>query len=906
MSVLPLSRAPQVESVSEPGADQAAAKMWAVYVSEAEKYDRSLVESWKSDMEGMLIFAGLFSASLTAFIIESYRTLRVDSGDATVELLAYISRQLANETSVAAPIVEYSPPRAAILCNTLWFISLGLSLSCALIATLLEQWARDFLHRADMRSSPIIRARIYSFLYYGLKRFKMHTIVDVIPLLLHASLLLFFAGLFAFLYPINPGIAAVSAAILAVVAGVYAALTVLPLVQLDCPYRTPLSSACWRVSLWFSRFAHPKSGHKDTLLEAMSSAAMDPTAVQAERDEKALIWTLKSLADDTELEPFIESIPDVLWGQYARREGTTYIDVMQHLLRNPELQLVSRIKEHRSSCYSGLLLLDASRRRRIACAKALWALGSLPLLDHEKSTLLAAQWSEVAHGFGQNVDLIDAEPDVQRCTVSADAMLRFAAYRQLKPLIPSLLAEIRKQCRLGIMPDLMMTSLESCLINAWGFPRTLWNHEWIYIAASDDTPETFYQKFAQRMVEWERLTPYAIILRFICHASALDKAPHRWIETLETILPEIMLSSWLQPEFGGQWDDILAQYLPALIDQTLSEIIGVPPLVNPQATDPGPEETWNDQLVVFTISFWKQTSPTALPSSLIRYFATRTDQASPVRFKADPRRLWLHLAPTIASSRSRIQPPLSIGPYPTFDDVSRLIWRLTIDQFPVVYVSADMCQHLLKVLHSDPSPQGVCDPTDFSITALLRSLIVYLNSQKAAGELRHPPLDHWHKNANVDSTQRDTNLRRCYQEYSKANITILCEFLERVADDEEMQPYQAAQTLSALSSLDCPPYEAVPKALQRRLAQSLASCVFAVGDSDVAFLEAALSSRIFDMYRKTATAKYDEHPVPPIGDWLDDPVGRTRMVDALQGLSALRLKEDSMSQVEWMLTRLQM
>jgi hypothetical protein len=31
-----------------------------VYASEAEKYDRSLVESWKSDMEGMLILASVF------------------------------------------------------------------------------------------------------------------------------------------------------------------------------------------------------------------------------------------------------------------------------------------------------------------------------------------------------------------------------------------------------------------------------------------------------------------------------------------------------------------------------------------------------------------------------------------------------------------------------------------------------------------------------------------------------------------------------------------------------------------------------------------------------------------------------------------------------------------------------
>lgn len=40
----------------DPSKEAPASKLWAVYVSEAEKYDKSLVESWKSDMEGMLIF----------------------------------------------------------------------------------------------------------------------------------------------------------------------------------------------------------------------------------------------------------------------------------------------------------------------------------------------------------------------------------------------------------------------------------------------------------------------------------------------------------------------------------------------------------------------------------------------------------------------------------------------------------------------------------------------------------------------------------------------------------------------------------------------------------------------------------------------------------------------------------
>ncbi|KAJ7455581.1 hypothetical protein FB451DRAFT_1048897, partial [Mycena latifolia] len=134
--------------VDDPSEEAAAAKLWAVYISEAEKYDKALVESWKSDMEGMLIFAGLFSASLTAFLIESYKTLNPDTGDATVRLLAQISLQLAasaNGSTLQLPeSTPFTPPAASLVCNALWFISLGFSLTCALIATLLEQWARDF------------------------------------------------------------------------------------------------------------------------------------------------------------------------------------------------------------------------------------------------------------------------------------------------------------------------------------------------------------------------------------------------------------------------------------------------------------------------------------------------------------------------------------------------------------------------------------------------------------------------------------------------------------------------------------------------------------------------------------------------------------------------------------------
>ncbi|KAF7364580.1 hypothetical protein MVEN_00327000 [Mycena venus] len=382
------------EKIVDPSEEAAAAKLWALYVSEAAKYDKALVESWKSDMEGMLIFAGLFSASLTAFIIESYKTLRPDSGDSTVQLLTQISLQLAaaangSSTFHAPAPTPFRPPTTSLVCNALWFISLGLSLTCALIATLLEQWARDFLYRAEMRSAPVIRARIFSYLYYGLKRFNMHTVVDIIPLLLHTSLLFFYAGLITFLLPINLGIAALVASLLLIVVATYSLLTLLPLWHSDCPYRTPLSGIFWRVStnlraLWRRRRQETtpensdslhSSSSTETLVEVISDRAMAVSDARSARDYRALVWTVKSLADDVELEPFVAAIPDILWGPRFRRHS--YDEHIQSLMRNPNLKLLSRIQDLLRSCESGLLLPEASSRRRVACYKALWAIASI-------------------------------------------------------------------------------------------------------------------------------------------------------------------------------------------------------------------------------------------------------------------------------------------------------------------------------------------------------------------------------------------------------------------------------------------------------------------------------------------------------------------------------------------------
>jgi hypothetical protein len=228
-----------------------------------------------------------------------------------------------------------------------------------------------------MRSAPIIRARIFSYLYYGLKRFQMHTVVEIIPLLLHASLLLFFCGLIAFLIPVNTIMMIIAAVVLFNVTSVYSVFTLLPLHFLDCPYRTPLSGACWRVFRAFKRIWYHRRGlateaavgpgsdieSEDIVLEP-SVSWMDETMVEAmartamqtsqQRDYKALVWTMKSLADDVELEPFVEAIPDILWGPRGQRYA--YQEHIRALIQNPDVQLLNHIMTLLDSSHAGIYL----------------------------------------------------------------------------------------------------------------------------------------------------------------------------------------------------------------------------------------------------------------------------------------------------------------------------------------------------------------------------------------------------------------------------------------------------------------------------------------------------------------------------------------------------------------------
>ncbi|KAJ7480892.1 hypothetical protein FB451DRAFT_154197 [Mycena latifolia] len=557
--------------------EAASAKLWAVYISEAEKYDKALVESWKSDMEGMLIFAGLFSASLTAFIIESYKTLTTDPGDSTVQLLAQISQQLAaaadGNTFIMPAPTHFTPPATSLVCNAFWFISLGLSLTCALIATLLEQWARDFLHKADMRSAPLIRARIFAYLYYGLQRFNMHTVVDIIPLLLHASLLFFFAGLVAFLIPINRIMTIVAAALLVVVLGVYSLLTFLPLWYSDCPYHTPLSGAFWRISRSISMIwnRHHKGTENtlvdspiETMVEVMAHRAMEVSPTRMARDYRALVWTFKSLADDIELEPFMEAIPDVLWGPYGERY--TFEDQIYNLVCDPELDFLPRLQGFLLSCGNGLLSLEASKRRRMTCFKVLWHIAFVASSSSRRQPL---DFSRVDFRHLRDGD------GIEHYSISALVLIKWSTFCSIKSRIAEMtkhLAQCEADVQAGRAPNLAL--IISYLNFAWNcslpfkMDQRIWNPI-IGDGPGDISLPLLLQICGESMKDLGTTTPHRILFDYLQHAATFESPPYQWSTTLIYItLDQSALFSAMKDDLEMTLDIIVRSHLDRLNEAT--------------------------------------------------------------------------------------------------------------------------------------------------------------------------------------------------------------------------------------------------------------------------------------------------------------------------------------------------
>ncbi|KAI9454503.1 hypothetical protein F5148DRAFT_426246 [Russula earlei] len=230
--------------------ESASSKVWKLYEVETDKYDTELAGTWKGVTDAMLIFTGLFSAVVSAFIIETYKMLLPDNGGATVALLTQLVTQSQpnggnSATSSAIPSTvtsAFTPSGIAIRINILMFLSLFLSLTCALMSTLIQQWAREYLQYSQLSAPPQKRGRVRAYLFEGLTKFQMRRMVESIPVLLHISVFLFFFAFSEFLRTINHTVGVVARCCVTILLSAYLVLSALPLVVSSSPYQTALTT----------------------------------------------------------------------------------------------------------------------------------------------------------------------------------------------------------------------------------------------------------------------------------------------------------------------------------------------------------------------------------------------------------------------------------------------------------------------------------------------------------------------------------------------------------------------------------------------------------------------------------------------------------------------------------------
>ncbi|KAI0735554.1 hypothetical protein C8Q76DRAFT_829238, partial [Earliella scabrosa] len=230
--------------------EEARSNVWSDAAHAVKTYHDELIARWKEEMDTLLVYAGLFSAILTAFSVESYQLLRPDPMDPMLASLQQISAQLAsfpatpaflNSTHLVQPLsglkqAQFSVTPSAAWINTLWFCSLVCSLGSASIALVVKQWLHDALEGLSGTSRDSARLRQYRL--NSIRKWRVGKIVASLPILLQLALALFFAGLVILLWSLHSVVAAITSALVGLLFTFFAIVTTLPVLKEDCCYRS--------------------------------------------------------------------------------------------------------------------------------------------------------------------------------------------------------------------------------------------------------------------------------------------------------------------------------------------------------------------------------------------------------------------------------------------------------------------------------------------------------------------------------------------------------------------------------------------------------------------------------------------------------------------------------------------
>ncbi|PBK79686.1 hypothetical protein ARMGADRAFT_855894, partial [Armillaria gallica] len=172
------------------------------YLNESWNYDTDMVAEQR-EVNILLVFAGLFSAVVTAFIFQSSPKLEPNYQQMSALLLfdqINIQRGLANGTSIEDittsgidPSAPFTSDQIDWFINALWFMSLTLSLVAAFFAILVDACYCHYLSPISGQRQVRVLTRLVR--YRGLIIWDVRSSITLLQFLLHTSLVTFLYGL---------------------------------------------------------------------------------------------------------------------------------------------------------------------------------------------------------------------------------------------------------------------------------------------------------------------------------------------------------------------------------------------------------------------------------------------------------------------------------------------------------------------------------------------------------------------------------------------------------------------------------------------------------------------------------------------------------------------------------------
>ena len=299
--------------------------------------------------------------------------------------------------------------------NSLWFLSLVMSLTGALLAVFIQQWAQSYLEATQGRHSPRDRARIRVFHAEGLENLYLNRVTRAVPILIHISLFLFFSGLPIFLFNVNRTVFNVVVTWLALCVAGYACISLMPIFCKNSPYYSPLSSSIWwcvtntlfmiyqllkriisrdsSVLRWYDKHYAARPHFPWPSLRSMQKAA-GRLALQmpSDIDYRALSWMFKTLNDDDEFEQFFDALPSLCDSEALADAQSAFIKPNEEILSHALIGMMDR------TLLSELVSEEVKQRRIIICTKAVGAT-SLLGLGWTLQRVLCGEW----HGFSRSI-----------------------------------------------------------------------------------------------------------------------------------------------------------------------------------------------------------------------------------------------------------------------------------------------------------------------------------------------------------------------------------------------------------------------------------------------------------------------------------------------------------------------